>query len=254
MIVEMDYPVPLSDNELLLAADLAGRISKQIAEKELEFDKIKRNFRDSIADLREALRLQLQKMETKTDTRFVKLEIKYNQPTEGKKQIYSASGELYETTDMTEDDWENIFVDSEIKDQSEESELSELSEEEKRKKGIPFQSGICHKCRTYATHVFHYYEKPICADCLEKHNKKYLKNLDDLSEYWKQFERKPQFRASFYYTWDLTVFTFMLQSGSWGNPIAHPGDFNFESSAASLFLQNLIFRGFEKNEIPVTIK
>ncbi|MBR2510417.1 MAG: hypothetical protein IKB71_11835 [Lentisphaeria bacterium] len=257
MFEEMEYAVPLTEKELLLAAEIAGMISKQITEKELELDKIKRNFRDSIADLRNALRLQLQKMETKTETRFVKLEIKYNQPAEGKKQIFSESGELYEACDMTDDDWDDLFLiaqeppavvlkaaerqpvpdQSELSDQSEESELSDQSEEESEK-----TLDECSVCGSRAN-IYHVnYGKEICRKCMfEMPQEKRVKEMLDSGH---QF----LFRACAGYgniekNNDTTNFRFIDKSPeaqpkepwrtrSWGMGIWRPGDYRKKGSEA----------------------
>ena len=111
MITEQEYPVPLTDKELLLSAEFTGMISAKIKEKEMEFSKIKIAYRDSIKELTEALNLHLKKLETKTETRLVKLEITYNDPEQGKKKICNArTGELYEITDMTEEEKSELFA------------------------------------------------------------------------------------------------------------------------------------------------
>ena len=250
MIEEMEYPVPLTKEELLLSAEIAGMISKQISEKELEFDKIKRNFRDSIADLRNALRLQLQKMETKKETRFVKLEVKYNQPTEGKKQIFSESGELYETADMTDDDWNNIFVaseteESQLSDQSEPSDQSEELEESELSGESEKTLDECTVCGSRAN-IYHVnYGKEICRKCmLEMPQEKRVKEMLDSGH---QF----LFRASVGYgnlkkNNDTTNFRFIDKSPeaqpkepcktrSWGMGIWRPGNYREEGSEAHNF-------------------
>ena len=111
MITEQEYPVPLTQKELLIAADFAGLISAKIAEKEHEFAVVKRAFKDSIKELQEGLNLQLKKLQDKTEVRIVKLEITYNDPSPGKKKICNYNtGEVYTISDMTDEEKSELFA------------------------------------------------------------------------------------------------------------------------------------------------
>ena len=263
MIETREYPVPLTKEELKTAADYVGLIHKSIQEKEAAFEEVRQEYKASIKELRSGLAAQLEKLSTRREVREVELEILYNSPEKGMKQIFlNSTGTLIDTVEMTADDEQDLFADAESRSEEEstesgeeeESDGAELSDDDKRRRGVPFQSGICHKCKNYETFVFHLYGEPICLPCLEKRNKPYLDKLADLEQHCLKQDRKLEFRVACYYNWDTTVFTFMLPSGAWGNPIAMPGDFECESSQAALFLTSLFLRGFERNFTPGIFK
>ncbi len=264
-----EYPVPLTEEELKTAAEFVGLIHKSIQEKDAAFGEIRQEYKASIKELRSGLAAQLEKLSTRREVREVELEIVFNSPEKGMKQIFlNSTGALIDTVEMTADDEQDLFADAESRSEEESSESGEEesdllaaaersadgADDDKRRRGVPFQSGNCHKCKNYETFVFHLYGEPICLPCLEKRNKPYLDKLADLEGHWSKQDRKLEFRVACYRDWDTTVFTFMLPSGAWGNPIAMPGDFECESSQAALFLTSLFLRGFERNFTPGIFK
>lgn len=266
MIETREYPVPLTEEELRLAGEIVGELHAAIQKREEVFAAAREEYRHNIKELRSGLAVQLEKLSTRREVREVELEIKFNSPEKGMKQIFlNSTGTLIDTVEMTADDEQDLFADAESRSEEEsaesgeeeESDLSDganLSDDDKRRRGVPFQSGICHKCKNYESFVFHLYGEPICLPCLEKRNKPYLDKLADLEQHCLKQDRKLEFRVVCYRNWDTTAFTFMLPSGAWGNPIAMPGDFECESSQAALFLTSLFLRGFERNFTPGIFK
>lgn len=256
MIETREYPVPLTDEELKTAADFVGLIHKSIQDREAAFEEIRQEYKHSIKELRSGLAVQLEKLSTRREVREVELEILYNSPEKGMKQIFlNSTGTLIDTVEMTADDEQDLFADAESREESDGSDGSDESEEEDRENPAPEGVGetggaVCHKCRNFERIVVHIGHDPICLPCLEKRNRKYIAKLDELEAHWKEQDRCLEFRAITSESWDTTCFSFMMPSGAWGNPIYCIGDHRKESSEAAIFKQTLVFRGFIKNLIP----
>ena len=123
MIEKMFFPVPLTDRELLTAANYSGMLSKTIAEKEAEFAEIKAKHRESLRELKEALALQMDLLANKKEPREVEVEILFNTPAEGKKTFRDpVTQEIWDIADMTEDDNEDLFVNADLSDTEENDE------------------------------------------------------------------------------------------------------------------------------------
>lgn len=269
MIEKMFFPVPLTDRELLTAANYSGMLSKTIAEKEAEFAEIKAKHRESLRELKEALALQMDLLGNRKETREVDVEILFNTPAEGKKTFRDpVTHEVWEVADMTEDDHEDLFVNTELnpteEDEKEDAPVSTLPEDDaatKRRKGIPSFTGntmaaalseeesgkptevcsVCKECH-YVLHIMG--DKPICGICRDKKNLNNLKYIDEIRAYWENKGQKPAFRAICGNNWDTTCFKFMLGSGSWGNPVYLAGDYTYEGSQAFSFYNNLLKNGW----------
>ena len=257
MVETREYPVPLTDAELLTAADIVGMISAKIREREEAFAATKKEYQENIKGLKRCMAEQMEKLTTKREVREATLRIEFNSPEEGKKQIFDfTTGELYETCDMTDDDWENIFItaqeppavvlkaaerqpvpdQSELSDQSEELEESELSGESEK------TLDKCSVCGSRAN-IYHVnYGKKICRKCmLEMPQEKRVKEMLDSGHPF-------LFRACAGYgnideNNDTTNFRFIDKSPeaqpkepwktrSWGMGIWRPGDYRKEGSEA----------------------
>lgn len=268
MIEEMEYAVPLTKDELLLSAEIAGKLSLKIQEKEFEFAKIKNEFKQSILDLRTALKEQMSKLESGRETRTEQLRIEYNSPAEGKKQIFSLSGELYDTVDMTEDDF-NLFSSIQEDQTKPAAVVLPVADPEvvRRRSGQPVFIGntlsaaldeeettaevcsVCKECHS-VLHINH--DKPVCGICRDRMNLKNLEKMDELFRHWAEKNRQPEFRAQFGYGCspkksDTTCVRFMLPSGSWGAPVYLAGDFEYSGSQAQKFLETLFSEGWHQN-------
>ena len=100
MIETREYPVPLTEEELKTAADYVGMIHKSIQEKDAAFEEIRQEYKHSIKELRSGLAAQLEKLSTRREVREVELEILYNSPEKGMKQIFlNSTGTLIDTVD-----------------------------------------------------------------------------------------------------------------------------------------------------------
>ena len=284
MIETREYPVPLTEEELKTAADYVGLIHKSIQEKEAAFEEIRQEYKHSIKELRSGLAAQLEKLSTRREVREVELEILYNSPEKGMKQIFlNATGALIDTVEMTADDEQDLFADAESRSEEEstesgeeeESDGAELSDSEmrdadllRRRKGEPAAPGrslascwldepegevcaVCHEAH-YVLHINN--EKPVCHICREQLNNKKMPEVAVLEKHWKgRGSNPPLFRADFGYGCshlrsDTTCFRFMLKSGSWGNHVYMAGDFTFEGSEAFVFYNNLLQRGWAEDK------
>ena len=275
MIEIREYPVPLTEAEIRTAGEIAGEILSAIQKREEIFAAAKDEYKRNIKELRSALAAQLEKIRTKREVREVELEIFFNSPEKGMKEIY-LSGNLIDTVQMTEDDEQNLFADAEKTNQDtpEGGKIlsdSEMKDEDflRRRKGIPADPGVslasvwldepdgeecsvCHEAH-YVLHINQ--EKTICAVCREKMNNKKLPEIEALMKHWKTIgEPAPAFfRANFGYGCshlrsDTTCFRFMLKSGSWGNNIYMAGDYTFEGSEANIFYKNILGDGWRLEE------
>ena len=275
MIETREYPVPLTEAEIRTAGEIAGEILSAIQKREEIFAAAKDEYKLNIKELRSALAAQLEKIRTKREVREVELEIFFNSPEKGMKEIY-LSGNLIDTVQMTEDDEQNLFADAEKTNQDtpEGGKIlsdSEMKDEDflRRRKGIPADPGVslasvwlnepdgeecsvCHEAH-YVLHINQ--EKTICAVCREKMNNKKLPEIEALMKHWKTIgEPAPAFfRANFGYGCshlrsDTTCFRFMLKSGSWGNNIYMAGDYTFEGSEANIFYKNILGDGWRLEE------
>lgn len=275
MIETREYPVPLTEAEIRTAGEIAGEILSAIQKREEIFAAAKDEYKRNIKELRSALAAQLEKIRTKREVREVELEIFFNSPEKGMKEIY-LSGNLIDTVQMTEDDEQNLFADAEKTNQDtpEGGKIlsdSEMKDEDflRRRKGIPADPGVslasvwlnepdgeecsvCHEAH-YVLHINQ--EKTICAVCREKMNNKKLPEIEALMKHWKTIgEPAPAFfRANFGYGCshlrsDTTCFRFMLKSGSWGNNIYMAGDYTFEGSEANIFYKNILGDGWRLEE------
>ena len=273
MIETKEYLVPLTDAELLTAADIVGMISAKIREKEDAFAAARKEYQENIKNLKRCMAEQMKKLTTKREVREATLRIEFNRPEEGKKQIFDfTTGELYETADMTDDDWQNIFVASEIKNQSEPSDQSKESEpsdqskesepsdqskesepsdqlEELEESELSGESektldkcSVCGSC----ANIYHVnYGKTICRKCMfEMPQEKRVKEMLDSGHPF-------LFRATAGYgnmaqNNDTTNFRFIDKSPeaqpkepwktrSWGMGIWRPGDYRKEGSEAYNF-------------------
>ena len=112
MIETREYPVPLTEAEIRTAGEIAGEILSAIQKREELFAAAKDEYKRNIKELRSALAAQLEKIRTKREVREVELEIFFNSPEKGMKEIY-ISGNLIDTVQMTEDDEQNLFADAE---------------------------------------------------------------------------------------------------------------------------------------------
>ena len=277
MIETREYPVPLTDEELKTTADFVGLIHKSIQDRENAFAEVRQEYKAAIKELRSGLAMQLEKLSTRREIREVELEIVFNSPEKGMKQIYlNSTGQLIDTLEMTEDDEQNLFADAEKTNQDtpEGGKIlsdSEMKDEDflRRRKGIPADPGVslasvwlnepdgeecsvCHEAH-YVLHINQ--EKTICAVCREKMNNKKLPEIKALMKHWKTIgEPAPAFfRANFGYGCshlrsDTTCFRFMLKSGSWGNNIYMAGDYTFEGSEANIFYKNILGDGWRLEE------
>ena len=280
MIETREYPVPLTDEELKTAADYVGLIHKSIQEKEAAFEEIRQEYKASIKELRSGLAAQLEKLSTRREVREVELEIIFNSPEKGMKQIYlNKTGTLIDTVEMTADDEEDLFAAAESRsDEEPESDKSDSSDksdtrmraddEERRRKGEPADPGrgladiwlneeegevcaVCHECH-YVLHINN--EKPVCDVCREKMINKKLPEVAMLEKHWKGMgSNPPLFRADFGYGCshlrsDTTCFRFMLKSGSWGNHIYVAGDYTFEGSPAFNYYNTIVQRGWAEDK------
>ena len=281
MIETREYPVPLTEEELKTAADYVGMIHKSIQEKDAAFEEIRQEYKHSIKELRSGLAAQLEKLSTRREVREVELEILYNSPEKGMKQIFlNSTGTLIDTVEMTADDEQDLFADAESRNEEEstesgEEEESNLSDSEmrdadllRRRKGEPAAPGrslascwldepegevcaVCHEAH-YVLHINN--EKPVCDICRERMIDKKMPEVAILEKHWKGMgSNPPLFRAAFGYGCshlrsDTTCFRFMLKSGSWGNHIYAAGDYTFEGSPAFNYYNTLVQRGWAEDK------
>lgn len=273
MIEKMDFPVPLTDRELLAAADLSSMISKAIEEKEAVFSDIKHRYKEELGELKEALSFQMKKLIDKTEVRNVEVEILFNTPEEGKKTFRDPkTQDVLQVADMTEDDKENLFVNAEVncsKDEEDEEipyPCNEDEETKRRRAGIPKFTGntigaameetkkeseicsVCHECHS-VLHISA--DKPICGVCRDKRNAKNITKFDELAIFWQTQKKQPCFRVTFGFGCiptkrDTTCFRFMLESGSWGNPIYLAGDYAYTGSQSFAFYKELVKHGWRE--------
>ena len=284
MIETREYPVPLTDEELKTAADFVGLIHKSIQDREAAFEEIRQEYKSAIKELRSGLAAQLEKLSTRREVREVELEIIFNSPEKGMKQIYlNKTGTLIDTVEMSVDDEEDLFAaaesrsgveesESEPSDPSDSSDKSDqemrADDEERRRKGEPADPGrgladiwlnepegevcsVCHEAH-YVLHINS--EKPVCDVCREQLNNKKMPEVAILEKHWKgRGSNPPLFRADFGYGCshlrsDTTCFRFMLKSGAWGNHVYMAGDYTCEGSQAFSFYNNLIRQGWRENK------
>jgi hypothetical protein len=281
MIETREYPVPLTEEELKMVAADVGRVHREIQREEAAFEELRQEYKASIKGLRSGLVVLLEKLSSRREVREVELEILYNSPEKGMKQIFlNSTGALIDTVEMTADDEQDLFADAESRSEEEstesgEEEESNLSDSEmrdadllRRRKGEPAAPGrslascwldepegevcaVCHEAH-YVLHINN--EKPVCHICREHLNNKKIPEIDVLEKHWKgRGSNPPLFRAEFgngcsHLRSDTTCFRFMLKSGSWGNHAYMAGDFTFEGSEAFVFYNNLLQRGWAEDK------
>ena len=256
MIETREYPVPLTEEELKTAAEFVGLIHKRIQEKDAAFEEIRQEYKHSIKELRSGLAAQLEKLSTRREVREVELEILYNSPEKGMKQIFlNSTGALIDTVEMTADDEQDLFADAESREESDGSDGSDESEEEDRENPAPEGVGetggaVCSVCGITSEHLYHInYGKVICYICMLKlPQEKRVKELLDSGHPF-------SFRASAGFgnvseNNDTTNFRFIDHSPeaapeepwrvrSWGMGIWRPGNFLDEGTPAYEFYQLL---------------
>lgn len=273
MIETREYPVPLTDAELLTAADIVGIISAKIREREDAFAAARKEYQENIKKLKLCMAEQMEKLTTKREVREATLRIEFNKPEEGKKQIFDfTTGELYETADMTDDDWNNLFITAQeppaVVLKAVERQPVPDPEEQDRRAGIPAFKGdtmsaaltenetgkpaeVCSVCKECHCVLHINYDKPICGVCLDRKNLKNLKEIDALKIKNRDYPTRNRFRAMFGYGCtpqkrDTTCIRFMLPSGSWGNPVYLAGDYEFAGSQAHSFVEDLKGKGWRE--------
>ena len=151
MIETREYPVPLTDEELKSAAEFVGLIHKRIQDRESAFAEVRQEYKAAIKELRSGLAMQLEKLSTRREVREVELEIVFNSPEKGMKQIYLAStGALIDTVEMTEDDEQDLFASTEEKEPEEEHPKEE----------------VCDICHTNPVHQIRENGTKVCFGCM----------------------------------------------------------------------------------------
>lgn len=255
-----EYPVPLTREELLTAAEIAAMLSREIEDKKAVFMAQRSEFRDCIKNLTDELKFQLNKLNLKREVREVTLEIEFNTPEEGKKTIREAETyRLLDVVDMTDDDRENLFAQPAVVLPVADADLL------RRRAGTPLWQGntlnaaiedgessaevcsICNECHS-VLHINN--DKPVCGICRDKKNKKNFDAIMRLKNYWSsRGSNSPKFRPGFGHgctpkNRDTTCFRFMLPSGSWGNPVYLAGDYEYKGSQAHAYYQALIEEGW----------
>ena len=114
MIETREYPVPLTDEELKTTADYVGLIHKSIQDRENAFAEVRQEYKAAIKELRSGLAMQLEKLSSRREVREVELEIVFNSPEKGMKQIYlNSTGQLIDTLEMTDEDEQDLFAGTE---------------------------------------------------------------------------------------------------------------------------------------------
>ena len=271
----MFFPVPLTDKELLNAANYSAMITQRIREKEDELSGIKTAYRESIQELKNSLSLQMDLLINKKESREVEVEILFNTPEEGKKTFRDpVTQEVWEIADMTEDDKEDLFVNAEVSSRQDDEDdepipypSNEDEETKQRRAGIPKFTGntmaaaleeeegtpsevcsVCHECHS----VLHMSsDKPICGVCRDKKNSENILKIDELAKYWQSQKKQPAFRVFFGFGCthkkrDTSCFRFMLESGSWGNPVYLAGDYTYTNSQSFNFYKELTKMGWKE--------
>lgn len=276
MIEKMTFPVPLTDQELITAANYSAMLTQKLREKEEEFATIRANFKNSIQDLKQALSLQMDLLINKREERDVEVEILFNTPEEGKKTFRDpVTQEVWEIADMTEDDKEDLFVNAEVSSRQEEDEeeepvpypSNEDADTRQRRAGIPKFTGntmaaaleeeegtpseVCSVCKECHSVLHISADKPICGICREEKNKENLLKIDELAKFWQSKKVQPAFRVIFGFGCiptkrDTTCFRFMLESGSWGNPVYLAGDYTYTNSQSFNFYKELVKHGWRE--------
>ena len=217
MIETREYPVPLTDEELKTTADFVGLIHKSIQDRENAFAEVRQEYKAAIKELRSGLAMQLEKLSTRREIREVELEIVFNSPEKGMKQIYlNSTGQLIDTLEMTEDDEQDLFAGTEEKE--------------------PEPEQICDKCGAVASgnRVLKLdRDRNLCLICTARANdKKWAAVMA-----WHKAGHQVLFRACFYR--GVTKFTFMGAGHSWGQPMYKEGDYQDDGTPAADFYKTL---------------
>ena len=213
MIETREYPVPLTEAEIRTAGEIAGEILSAIQKREEIFAAAKDEYKRNIKELRSALAAQLEKIRTKREVREVELEIFFNSPEKGMKEIY-LSGNLIDTVQMTEDDEQDLFAGTE-----------ETEPEQ-----------ICDKCGAVASgnRVLKLdRDRNLCLICTARANDKKWASVMA----WHKAGHQVLFRACYWK--GVTKFTFMGAGHSWGQPIYKEGDYQDDGTPAADFYKTL---------------
>ena len=218
MIETREYPVPLTEAEIRTAGEIAGEILSTIQKREEIFAAAKDEYKRNIKELRSALAAQLEKIRTKREVREVELEIFFNSPEKGMKEIY-LSGNLIDTVQMTEDDEQDLFAGTEETE--------------------PEPEQICDKCGAVASgnRVLKLdRDRNLCLICTARANDKKWASVMA----WHKAGHQVLFRACYWK--GVTKFTFMGAGHSWGLPVYKAGDYEIEGTDANLFYSALCNR------------
>lgn len=219
MIETREYPVPLTDEELKTAADFVGLIHKSIQDRENAFAEVRQEYKAAIKELRSGLAMQLEKLSTRREVREVELEIVFNSPEKGMKQIYlNSTGQLIDTLEMTEDDEQDLFAGTEETEPEPEPEQ------------------ICDKCGAVApgNRVLKLdRDRNLCLLCIAQANEKKWASVMA----WHKAGHQVLFRACYWK--GVTKFTFMGAGHSWGQPMYKEGDYQDDGTPAADFYKTL---------------
>ena len=228
----------LTEDELKEESRKLTDLLLQKGRLEAEKKSVNQHYSERIKDIDEAIEEQIPIVQYNQKEKTIVFRVEFNSPEPGFKTLFKLdSGEIFEVEKMTESEIQDLFINSQEKNGSEDK-----------------AADICYMCGAINTlngnkilHINH--DKQICLVCLAEKNERNLKKVSD----WEKSGHQVLFRPMFGFgctpkNADTTCFRFMGAGHSWGLPVYKAGNYEVEGTDANLFYSALCNREIFKED------